>query len=452
MMTRLQVPYHKVLLQPSDLDFKEFETVLQHFLRASCKYPVVLEIFNAQAQYLLFMRGGAVYWAAVDRGEGFLGIPLRRFFDELKTLQFPQMVIYYTDLVLYHSLLVYLQKKASLKADSKVVDIENLLDDIEGTRQSALVSAYQSGNLILIRYHEGRAVACHHGQAEKLSANTDIRELFLVKVYTLSAHCHLDLMVFTELVISQAEDARPIPEDYDGSISSFYLSQPPTLVVKLKNRPLKTYPFSGKQMTIGRNAQNDIVIDNLSVSRQHAVITSSKEGYFITNLSGKNWTLVNGHAVKEAKLESGDNILVGKYVIVFEIPQSESIPIDELDQTVIIPNFHAGREQGAKEEFHIDYPVVNESIPKLLRKETDEEYPIDDGCLVIGREETCDIRIGGLFSPKRIAEIKSDGGEYILKRVGRAGKVRINGERMNEKILEENDLIEIGSEEFVFQR
>ena len=333
-----------------------------------------------------------------------------------------------------------------------MVDLDDLLDEIEGSRQSAIVSAHQPGNLILIRYHEGRAVACHHGQAEKLTPNTDIRELFLVKVYTLSTHCHFDLMVFSDLVISQAEDARPIPEDYDGSISSFYLSHPPTLVVKLKNRPLKTYPFNGKQMTIGRNAQNDIVIDNLSVSRQHAVISSSKEGFFITDLGSKNGTLVNGQAVKEAKLNSGDNILLGKYIIAFEIPHGDSVSIDELDQTVIIPNFHAEKKKELNEEFHIGYPVTNESSPQLLHKETDEAYPIEDDRLIIGKEDSCDIRVGGLFSPKRVAEIKRDGSEYVFQRIGKTGKIRINGEKMDEKILEEDDLIEIGSEEFIFQR
>ena len=105
-MLRLQVPYHKVLLQPSDLDLDEFDSVLRHFLKASCKYPVIVEIFNAQAQYLLFMRGGSIYWVTVDRGEGFQSIPLSRFFTELTTLQIPRLVVYYTDLVLYHSLLV----------------------------------------------------------------------------------------------------------------------------------------------------------------------------------------------------------------------------------------------------------------------------------------------------------------------------------------------------------
>ena len=448
-MLRLQVPYHKVLLQPCDLDVEEFDSLLKHVLKASCKYPIVIEVFNVQGQYLLFAREGQLYWAALDRGNGFCPIPLRQFFSELGTLQFPQVVVYYADLVLYHSLLAYLQKKPELKANSTMIDIDELLDRIEEKHQSALVSAHQPGNLILIRYHEGRPIACYHGPSEKLDPETDIRELFLVKVYTLSAHRHFDVHLYTDLKLSQAEDARPLPEGHEGTIASFYKSQPPMIVVKLKNRPLKTYPFTGSEMSIGRNVDNDIIIDNLSVSRKHAVITSGKEGYRIADCGSKNGTFLNGKPVKDESLKHGDTIILGKYTIVFEVPQGDCLPVSDLDQTVIIPNF---RSDDPKEEIHIDYPIANESNPRLRRRSNDEEYPIVGERFLIGRDTGSDIRLKGLLTPKKIAEITRMGDAYLLQKIGGKKKISINGETIDEKILEENDLISIGSEEFVFER
>ncbi|HER44533.1 MAG TPA: hypothetical protein ENO08_08755, partial [Candidatus Eisenbacteria bacterium] len=174
MMLRLQVPYHKVLLQPKDLDLDEFDALLRHCLEASCTYPVIIEVYNMQAQYLLFAREGQLYWAALDRGNGFGAVPFRRFFSDLGTLQFPQIVVYYADLVLYHSLLACLQKKPELKANSTLVDLDELLDRIEQRGDSAVVSARQPGNLILIRYHEGRPIACYHGPSGKPEEGTDI--------------------------------------------------------------------------------------------------------------------------------------------------------------------------------------------------------------------------------------------------------------------------------------
>jgi hypothetical protein len=365
-MLRLQVPYHKVLLQPTDLDVEAFDSLLKHFMRASCKHPVIIEVFNMSAQYILFMRNGQPYWATVDRGEGFQAIPFKSFFSELKSLQFPQIIVYYADLVLYHSLIAYLQKKPELKVNSTLVDLDELLDGIENAGKSALLSAHQPGNLVLIRYHDGKPIACYHGPSEKRAGEADIREVFLIKVYTLSTHRHFDINLFTDLVLSHAEDARPLPEDYEGMVSSFFLGQPPMLVVKLKNRPLKTCPFTGKEMSIGRNPENDVIIDNLSVSRRHAVITSSKDGYSITDCDSKNGTFVNGKAVKQAELRSGDTILIGKYVISFEIPQGEGVAVGDLDQTVIIPNFRKEK----KTEFHIDYPVTREPNPRLCKRST----------------------------------------------------------------------------------
>lgn len=448
-MLRLQVPYHKVLLRPSDLDVDEFDALLKHSLEASCKYPVVIEVFNMQAQYLLFARGGQLYWAALDRGNGFCPIPFRQFFSELGTLQFPQVVVYYTDLVLYHSLLAYLQKKPELKANSTLIDLDELLDRIEEKHESALVSAHQPGNLILIRYHDGKPIACYHGPNEKIDAETNIRELFLVKVYTLSTHRHFDVNLFSDLVLFQAEDAKPLPDDHEGTVSSFYLSQPPMIVVKLKNRPLKTYPFTGSEMSIGRNSDNDIIIDNLSVSRKHAAITSSKEGFRITDCASKNGTFLNGKPIKQAALKSGDTILLGKYTLAFEMPQGDALPVTDLDQTVIIPNF---RSDDRKAELHIDYPVVNESNPRLCRTSTEEDYPIRGDNFLIGKGGAADIHLEGLFAPKRLAEITRRGDAFLLQRVGGKKRISINGEAIDEKILEENDLITIGSEEFLFKR
>jgi pSer/pThr/pTyr-binding forkhead associated (FHA) protein len=448
-MLRLQVPYHKVLVQPADLDIEEFDSLLRHYLRASCTHPVIVEVFNMSAQFFLFMRGGQIYWVTVDRGKGFHGIPIRLFFSELKKLQFPQIIVYQVDLVLYHSLLVYLQKKPELKVNSTLVDLDELLDRMEKSDKSALLSAHQPGNLLMIRYHEGKPIACYHGPSETRAGTADIREVFLVKVYTLSAHSHFDINLFTDLIPAQAEDARPLPDEYDGTISSFYLGQPPVLVVKLKSRPLKTYPFTGKEMSIGRNIENDIVIDNLSVSRRHAVVTSAKDGFYITDCDSKNGTFLNGKPVKRERLTSGDTILLGKYVIVFEVPQGEGIVVGDLDQTVIIPNFRAPKKET---ELHIDYPVASDANPRLCCTSTQEVYPIKGESFCIGKDKCSDIRVKGFFTPKRLVEIRREGKEFVLQKIASQKKVIVNGEVLDEKILEENDLITIGAEEYVFKR
>lgn len=448
-MSRLQIPYDQVLLNPRDFEPEEFDSLLAHFINVSEKHPLVLEVFNDHKQFFVFINEGQPYWATERAGEDFNAITLKKFFASLRKLQFPQVVVYFTNLVLYHSLLVYLQKKPELKIDSSLVDFDELLDKTEADKSSAVVTAYQPGNFIVLRYQEGKAIACYHCHCENEQPEANIREEFLVKVYTLSTHCSFRINLFTDLVVSHAEDSRPFPADYQGSVTSFYLSQPPKLIVKLKNRPLKTYPFTGRAITIGRLAQNDIVIDNLSVSRMHASISKSKDGYTLTDLGSKNGTYVNGNLVETSRLNSDDRITIGKYEIIFQIPCDLDSAAQDMDQTVIIPNYHTDKE---KEEFHIQFPECSQDTPRLFRQLNHEEYPLNTEKTVIGKGKDSDIRLKGLLAPRVRVEITQQGDAYVLQKVSGRKRLRINGEEMDEKVLEEEDLIAIGSEEFVFKR
>ena len=254
-----------------------------------------------------------------------------------------------------------------------------------------------------------------------------------------------EIRIFTDLVVTHSEDARKIPADYEGPVTSFFLSQPPRLIVKLKNRPLKTYNFTGKQITIGRLPENDIVIDNLSVSRQHAVIHAVRSGHVIRDLGSKNGTLLNGEKVEQGELCGGDTIQIGKYEIVFQVTTGEEECADTLDQTVIIPRFHSGNAPG-REDRHAE----KDDFPRLYRRSEQEEYPIEGGSLVIGRSRESDIRLKGLFAPRVKVNIHKIGPDWVMQADGQKA-VRVNGEKMEEKVLQEEDLIAIGSEEFVFK-
>jgi len=81
-----------------------------------------------------------------------------------------------------------------------------------------------------------------------------------------------------------------------------------------------------------------------------------------------------------------------------------------------------------------------------------EEYPLTKEKIVIGRTKDADIKIGGIFGPRVKVEIVKADTDYILQKVDGSSSVKVNGEEMEHKILEEEDLITIGKEEFVFKR
>ncbi|MBC3910502.1 MULTISPECIES: FHA domain-containing protein [Undibacterium] len=80
--------------------------------------------------------------------------------------------------------------------------------------------------------------------------------------------------------------------------------------------------ISKSRLTIGRRPSNDIVIDHLTVSGQHAAIDTSSNGSFVLDLGSTNGTMVNGQPIKKHLLQDDDVIDIGKYKLRFQVEQS----------------------------------------------------------------------------------------------------------------------------------
>ena len=91
----------------------------------------------------------------------------------------------------------------------------------------------------------------------------------------------------------------------------------PRLILTFNKRVIKEYPFPNDSITIGRDEDNGIIIDNLAVSSYHAKIDKVGPDYFLTDLQSTNGTFVNDQRVVTHKLSHGDNITVGKHVFLF---------------------------------------------------------------------------------------------------------------------------------------
>ena len=445
-MPRLQIPYNNVIFTPIDFEEDKFDSLLRKLVDRSQDHPLILEVFNNQIQYLLFIRDGQLYWAGTHTVEGFGKISIKDFLIKTRRTPFPRVVAYDTNLVLFHSLLVCMQKEAELRVSSALIDLEELLEETAAEKKTGLIAAYQPNNLILLRFKDSNPIACYKDYCEKELSEDNAREEFLVTTYTRSTHRPFEIRLYTDLVVERAEDSRPIPEENLDDISSFYLSQPPKLVVKLKNRPLKTYQFIGKTLTIGRMPENDIEIDNLSVSRKHALISTSNIGYILKDLGSKNKTYLNGKEIETSQLKNGDTITIGKYQIVFKIPTPVTSPSEQMDQTVVIPNYHS-----KSEKLNIDFSTISKPPARLLQLSSQKEHILSNKKTIISKKKNADIHFSGIFVPRIELEIIKNNNDYTIKKIRGKKNVTINGERIEKKILEEEDLISIGSEEFVFK-
>ena len=94
------------------------------------------------------------------------------------------------------------------------------------------------------------------------------------------------------------------------------------LVVSLDGVVIKEVQITKDKTTLGRRPYNDIVIDNLAVSGEHAVLQMVGNDVFIEDLNSTNGTYINGKAVKKQLLAHNDTVEIGKYKIKYLVDEN----------------------------------------------------------------------------------------------------------------------------------
>src|SRR6201996_3538087 len=115
----------------------------------------------------------------------------------------------------------------------------------------------------------------------------------------------------------------------------------PKMIVSIDGVVIKEVQITKDKTTLGRRPYNDIVIDNLAVSGEHAVLQMVGSDVFIEDLNSTNGTYINGKAVKKQLLSNNDVVEVGKYRIKFLAEDAE-----DYEKTMILRPGAFGRTPG----------------------------------------------------------------------------------------------------------
>ncbi len=124
------------------------------------------------------------------------------------------------------------------------------------------------------------------------------------------------------------------------------------LILSLDGMVIREYPLTKERTTLGRKPHNDIVIDNLAISGEHAMIMTILNDSFLEDLGSTNGTLVNGQPIKKHFLQNNDVVELGKYKLkyVTEATLAQTSPAD-FEKTMVLraPAGGAKAEQGKVE-------------------------------------------------------------------------------------------------------
>ena len=224
------------------------------------------------------------------------------------------------------------------------------------------------------------------------------------------------------------------------------------LTLVLSGRTIDRHEFAEDvgRIRIGRNADCEVQIDNLGVSRYHAEITSENGVYQLRDLRSNNGTFVNGTRVETHNLNVGDTISLGKFLLRFEPDQVDAGPA---------PGQVPHADQG-----HLTLQMDPASLAKRYREQLSrsrgylvlsggEERLLERAVFTFGKDEQADLRLRGLFCPRLAAVLFKDDTSFRLLDVSpRGNAVTVNGLRKRETVLNDADKLIVRGERVVFRR
>lgn len=120
------------------------------------------------------------------------------------------------------------------------------------------------------------------------------------------------------------------------------------LILSMDGVVLKEYALNKERTTIGRKAHNDIVIDNLAVSGEHAAIVTILNDSFLEDLDSTNGVVVNGVQIKKHFLQNNDVVEIGKYKLKYLNDQQSQTTAADFEKTMVLRSPLGGASPAAR--------------------------------------------------------------------------------------------------------
>jgi pSer/pThr/pTyr-binding forkhead associated (FHA) protein len=216
------------------------------------------------------------------------------------------------------------------------------------------------------------------------------------------------------------------------------------LLVKLHGQGSRSIDLTADSFTIGRKPDNDLPIDDHTVSSRHAKIVRVQSVYFLEDLKSTNGTAVNGKPVERAQLHDADVITIGHHRIIFQdTAPSRAVSVSassDLDQTMAISGKHL-----------FPGPSITAKVVITSGKTDRLEYHLTKTANLIGSQEGAAIRLTGWFAPKAAALISSRGSGFTISPSEGCKRLLVSGRDVAvPQALKDGDVIEVAGVSMTF--
>ncbi len=206
------------------------------------------------------------------------------------------------------------------------------------------------------------------------------------------------------------------------------------LTLMLDNREVRRFELNSTQTTIGRAQDNDIVINNLALSRRHARVDRRGDGGFeVIDLGSQNGVYVNSDRVRDGRLLGDrDTITLGTYNFVFVLDDREGDrPSRTPDRS---PEPTPSKREAAPPKREPAPPPGEEPVPLLILKYNDVElqrFPAKVDLILVGRAKECEVQIPERRLSRKHCQITRDeSGKFFVSDLGSQNGTYVNRRRI----------------------
>ena len=243
-----------------------------------------------------------------------------------------------------------------------------------------------------------------------------------------------------------------------------------TLTLIYGNKKLKKFALKkGEALTVGRKNTNNVTIDNVAVSGNHAEVLYLDKGLLVTDLNSKNGTFVNRKKINAHWLQNHDKISICKHTLVVSNLhiKNPALAADASDPTVIGSGLYNDEtmildtntqkslieQNRTKTRIRLNKKKKSLGVLIYLSGGTGK-LELTNRIIKIGKSDACDIQINGFFIGKTMATIVKRPDGYYFSYYQGFIKPKINNRPITSSVkLKAHDKIKVGSSvlEFYFK-
>lgn len=262
------------------------------------------------------------------------------------------------------------------------------------------------------------------------------------------------------------------------------------LLLKFEDQVIQEISLSGGTITIGRQPDNILRIDNPAVSGYHAKVYVENGRYVLEDSESFNGTYVNSQRISKMVLKDGDKALIGKHTLEFRdqagqgVAHGSACTVDgqaqgmkakppKLDRTAFLDTAKAkeliamavaasssgsaavqtsgAAQSQASAPGHVAHQVVG-TLTVVEGRTDQSSYVLTSRLTVIGKSKMAGIRLKGWFAPRVAASIYRAEDGYYIAASGDNAKIKVNGIAVEggKKQLEAGHVIEVAGMKAVF--